>query len=276
MTSIRELIDAATPTISSDSPRLDVELLLAHVLGQPRSYLYTWPERQPEPAQVQQFNALLARRQHGEPIAYLLNHREFWSLDLSVNPNVLIPRPETELLIETLLSRALPAELELLDLGTGSGAIALALAKERPGWRITATDSSQEALATAQDNARRLGLKHVSFLCGHWFEALAEQQFDIIVSNPPYLAAADPHLKTGDVRFEPLSALSAGIDGLNDLREIIKKAPAHLKSRGLLIVEHGYDQGAEVAALFARSGFGSIASLKDLGGRSRATIGEKY
>lgn len=276
MTSIRELIDAATPTISSDSPRLDVELLLAHVLGQPRSYLYTWPERQPEPAQVQQFNALLARRQRGEPIAYLLNHREFWSLDLSVNPNVLIPRPETELLIETLLSRALPAEIELLDLGTGSGAIALALAKERPGWRITATDSSQEALATAQDNARRLGLKHVSFLYGHWFEALAEQQFDIIVSNPPYIAAADPHLKTGDVRFEPLSALSAGIDGLNDLREIIKKAPAHLKSRGLLIVEHGYDQGAEVAALFARSGFGSIASLKDLGGRSRATIGEKY
>ncbi|MGV6815800.1 MAG: peptide chain release factor N(5)-glutamine methyltransferase [Thiotrichales bacterium] len=276
MTSIRELIDAAAPTINSDSPRLDAELLLAHVLGQPRSYLYTWPERKPESAQVQQYHALIARRQRGEPIAYLLNQREFWSLELSVNPSVLIPRPETELLIETLLSRALPAETELLDLGTGSGAIALALAKERPGWRITATDSSQEALATAQDNARRLGLNRISFLCGHWFEALAEQQFDIIVSNPPYIAAADPHLKTGDVRFEPLSALSAGIDGLNDLREIIKKAPAHLKSRGLLIVEHGYDQGAEVAALFAGSGFDSIASLKDLGGRSRATIGEKY
>lgn len=274
--SIRELIDQASASIPSDSPRLDAELLLAHALGKPRSYLYTWPENQPNAIQARDFLALLARRIKGEPVAYLLGKREFWSLELSVNSAVLIPRPETELLVESILSLPLLNSAAVLDLGTGSGAIALALGSEKPGWRVTAADISADALETAKKNARNLKLRNVEFLLSRWFNAIPDQRYDVIVSNPPYIATADPHLKTGDVRFEPRSALTSGADGLDDLREIVNLAPQHLKIDGYLLVEHGYDQGKTVASLFAARGFTKIRSLRDMEGRSRATLGKNH
>lgn len=260
----------------SPSPRLDAELLLAHALGQSRSYLRTWPEREPSAAQCAAFAALLARRRTGEPVAYLLGRQGFWSLDLEVAPHTLIPRPDTELLVETALALALghggPARV--LDLGTGTGAIALALACERPAWQVLGVDRVSEAVQLAERNRARLGLGNVRFVESVWFSTLGGERFALIVGNPPYIAADDRHLNEGDVRFEPASALVAGQDGLDDIRRIVAEAPEHLEAGGWLLLEHGYDQAEAVRALFAARGFAAVESRRDLGGHQRITLGQ--
>jgi release factor glutamine methyltransferase len=273
---IAELLSAAAGQLQgiSDSPRLDAEVLLCHVLQQPRSYLFSWPDRALEPIDRQAFQALLQQRLGGTPVAHLTGSREFWSLELEVNPDTLIPRPDTELLVDTLLQTC-PADetLQLADLGTGSGAIACALASERPGWHIVATDQSAAALDMARRNAARLGLDNIEFRLGHWCQALGEQRFHAIVSNPPYIPTADPHLQQGDVRFEPRSALAAGDDGLDDIREICACARQHLLPCSLLLLEHGYDQQLAVAEIFTRTGFKQLRQYRDLAQNPRATSG---
>jgi len=262
-----------------DSPtaRLDVELLLAAALGKPRSYLHTWPERIVSSEAAQVFASYLQRRRTGEPVAYILGQQGFWKLDLEVAPHTLIPRPDTELLVEAALElhAATPAlaPVTVLDLGTGTGAIALALASERPAWSVTAVDRILEAVALAERNRQRLHLNNATVLSSHWFSALEGQRFDMIISNPPYIASADPHLVAGDVRFEPSSALVAGVDGLDDLRVIITQAPQYLDVGGWLLLEHGYDQAAAVRDLMANQGFERVHSRKDLGGHERITLG---
>ena len=257
----------------SDSPRLDTELLLCHVLGKPRTYLYTWPEYRLLSAEVAGFNALFARRLQGEPIAYLIGRREFWSLSLKVSEATLIPRPETELLVE--LAIALPLEHAALvaDLGTGTGAVALALASERPLWQISAVDVCPDALALAEHNRRELGLDSVRVFQSDWFSALVGSRFDLVVSNPPYIDEADTHLQQGDVRFEPTSALVATDGGFGDLAVIIQNAGEHLNAGGWLLLEHGWQQGERVRQLMNRAGFLAVTSHSDLAGRERVTIG---
>jgi len=249
-------------------------VLLCHVLQQPRSYLFSWPDRALDETVIKDFEALLEARLRGTPVAHLTGSREFWSLPLRVNADTLIPRPDTELLVETLL-QAYPQTdgLLLADLGTGSGAIACALAAERPGWDIVATDQSAAALALARRNAADLGLGNIEFRLGSWCQPLGQQRFHIIVSNPPYIPLDDPHLQQGDVRFEPRSALTAGEDGLQDIREICRCAPEHLQPGGLLLLEHGYDQPSAVAEIFTKSGFTELHQYRDLGGNPRATSG---
>ncbi len=274
--SIAELLQQAATRLAdvSDSPRLDAELLLCHALGCERSYLFTWPEREPETSQCDAFEVLLARREKGEPVAHILGRREFWSLELAVTADTLIPRPETELLVEAALAR-IPrdAEWQIADLGTGSGAIALAIASERPACRVVAVERSAGALAVARENAQRLGIGNVEFLAGDWFEPLAGRQFQMIVSNPPYIASADPHLQQGDVRFEPASALVSGDDGLDDIRYLITKAKNFLVSPGWLLLEHGHDQGASVITLLRDAGYQDTEILMDLLGNDRVGIG---
>jgi len=259
-----------------DSPtaRLDVELLLAAALGKPRSFLHTWPERIVSSEAALKFAAYLQRRQTGEPVAYILGQQGFWKLDLEVAPHTLIPRPETEMLVEAALE-LVPAfaQSQVLDLGTGTGAIALALASERPAWQVTAVDRVLEAVALAERNRQRLQLDNAKVLSSHWFGSLEGKRFDLIISNPPYIADEDPHLVTGDVRFEPNSALVAGADGLDDLRLIIDQAPAHLNPEGWLLLEHGYDQGAAVRELLSSHGFEKIQTRRDLGDHERITFG---
>ncbi len=258
-----------------DSPtaRLDAELLLAAALGKSRSYLRTWPERIVGSEAAQVFQSYVARRREGEPVAYILGQQGFWSLDLEVAPHTLIPRPETELLVELAL-HCLPVEQgRVLDLGTGTGAIALALACERGAWDVVAVDRVPEAVALAERNRARLGLANVSVRTSHWFSALAGERFDMIVSNPPYIRTQDPHLSAGDVRFEPASALVSGNDGLDDIRHIVASAPEHLTPGGWLMLEHGYDQAAQVRELLARQGFEQIESRVDLGNHERVTLG---
>jgi len=258
----------------SDSPRVDAELLLAHVLGRPRSYLFAWPERALSAAEWAAFEALVGRRALGEPVAYLVGTRGFFGLDLAVSPSVLIPRPETELLVEATLAHLPPGPCAVADLGTGSGAIALAIAHERPDAEVMAVDASPEALAVARANAGRLGLAHVRFLQGSWCAALdADGRFDAIISNPPYIREDDPHLARGDVRFEPAMALASGADGLDAIRAIIACAPVHLKPGGWLLFEHGYDQAEGVAALMREACFTAVESLADLQGHDRVTLG---
>lgn len=258
-----------------DSPtaRLDIELLLAAAIGKSRSYLHTWPERIVSSEAAATFATYLQRRSQGEPVAYILGQQGFWKLDLEVAPHTLIPRPDTELLVEVALELLPATPLQVLDLGTGSGAIALALASERGGWQVTAVDRVPEAVALAERNRQRLQLDNARVLASHWFDALQGQRFALIVSNPPYIAEQDPHLAAGDVRFEPSSALVAGSDGLDDLRQIITQAPQHLLPGGWLLLEHGYDQAAAVRELLARHGFEQIQSRTDLGGHERISLG---
>ncbi len=260
--------------LTHDNARLDAEVLLASALGQSRSYLRAWPERQLTEQQLLLFSGLIRRRLDGEPIAHILGRREFWSLELEVTPDTLIPRPETELLVEQTLALIPPdAALQIADLGTGSGAIALAIAHERPRCRITAVDRSKAALQVAERNAVRHKLPNIVLRHSYWFSELTARRFDIIVSNPPYIRADDPHLTQGDVRFEASSALVSGTDGLDDLRCIISAAPRHLQAGGWLLVEHGYDQGSAVRDLFAAACFTAIHSTRDLAGQERITCG---
>lgn len=260
----------------SGSARLDAELLLCHVLGRPRGYLYTWPEAELGEVDRQAFEGLVERRLGGEPIAHIIGRREFWSLELDVSADTLIPRPETELLVEAALER-IPerAQWSVADLGTGSGAIALAIAGERPNCHITAVERSEGALAVALRNIRRLGPGNIELLQGNWFTPLAGRRFEMILSNPPYIPDSDPHLRQGDVRFEPLSALAAGADGLADIRYLIAEAAEYLQDPGWLLLEHGYDQGAAVTALMRDAGYLDVADLADLQGHGRVAIGRR-
>lgn len=270
---VAELLREAAD-LPGESPRRDAEVLLGHVLGVERSALYAFPERRVAPPLCARYRALLAARRRGEPVAYLIGRREFWSLSLCVSPAVLIPRPETECLVEVALELPLPADARVVDLGTGSGAVALALARERPGWRIVAVDCSPAAVALARHNAARLGLERVEVRESDWFAAAAGP-YHLVVSNPPYVAAGDPHLAQGDLRFEPPEALVAGADGLAALREIVASAPRHLLPGGWLAVEHGADQGRAVHGLFTAAGFESVATHCDLAGRPRVTRGRR-
>lgn len=256
--------------------RTDAEWLLLHVLGRPRSWLFAHATDPVDHALAARYTALLARRAQGEPVAYIMGQRGFWTLDLMVSPDTLIPRPETELLVELALARLpMGQPLRIADLGTGSGAIALALAKERPQAEVVATDASQAALAVAGQNAVRNGVDNVAFRLGSWLQPLAGERFDLIASNPPYIAEGDPHLAQGDLRFEPGMALSSGPDGLDAIRTIVQDAPQHLSSGGWLLLEHGLTQGPAIAALLAGAGFENVATAKDLEQRDRVTLGKK-
>jgi release factor glutamine methyltransferase len=259
--------------LPGDSARRDAEILLTHVLGKPRSWLYAWPDAQLAPAQAARYAVLLARRRAGEPVAYLIGEREFWSLPLRVTDATLIPRPETETLVEWALSLPLPHDASVLDLGTGTGAIAIALAVERAGWQLTALDRCSAALAVAEDNIARLCPGRVRCLQSDWFAALQGTRHALIVSNPPYVESNSPWLAQGDVRFEPVGALVAGEQGLDDLAQLCVAAPAHLLAGGWLLLEHGHRQGAAVRQLLRESGFESVATRCDLAGRERVTGG---
>lgn len=271
---ISELLQRSAELTDSDSAVLDTELLLSHALDVSRTYLKTWPDRQPDTDQVTTFAALFQRRIRGEPIAYILGHQDFWSLDLKVSEHTLIPRPETELLVETALELQLPPQSSVLDLGTGTGAIALALACERNDWNITALDFQPQAVALAEENRAAHKLDNVQIVQSNWFAALPAVKFDLIVSNPPYIENNDPHLSQGDVRFEPPSALVSGAEGLDDLILLIGQSVAFLKPNGWLLVEHGYDQGPGVRALFAEAAFSAIETRNDYNQIDRITFGQ--
>ncbi|TQU71890.1 peptide chain release factor N(5)-glutamine methyltransferase, partial [Xanthomonas perforans] len=254
--------------------RGDAEALLLHALGRDRAWLFMHGRDAVPLSVAQAFNALVQRREAGEPVAYLTGSRGFWTLDLAVSPATLIPRADTEVLVELALERldTVPGR-RVADLGTGSGAIALAIASERPQAQVIATDASAAALAMARRNADSHGLRNVDCRQGSWFAPLAGEAFDLIASNPPYIAAHDPHLKQGDLRYEPASALASGSDGLDDIRLIVADAPAHLVPGGWLLLEHGWDQGAAVAELLAARGFAAVATHQDLERRDRVTLG---
>lgn len=274
MTTIACLLQRASG-LASDTAKLDTELLLAHVLGKPRSYLYTWPGKELSATELTAFEALFARRVAGEPVAHLLGRQGFWTLDLHVSTDTLIPRPETELLVETALELgAASSDLRVLDLGAGTGAIALALASERPRWQVTGVDRVSEAVLLAQHNALACHLGGVRFLHSDWFAALAGERFHLIVSNPPYIALEDPHLAQGDVQFEPMSALVSGVDGLDDIRRILVDSGAYLHEQGWLLLEHGWQQAAMVRELMQHAGFSQVRSVRDLAGHERVTLGQ--
>ena len=259
----------------SNTSHLDAEILLAHALSKPRSYLYAWPEQMLDSSQSQPFAALIERRLSGEPIAYILGRREFWSLELVVTPATLIPRPETELLVELALERIPPSGgMRVADLGTGSGAIALAIAKERVEVEMIATDSSADALAIACLNARRLDIRNVVFRQGDWCGALKQdERFGLIVSNPPYVAMNDPYL--AELRFEPASALVAGSDGLEAIRSLVAQVMDFLQPGGGLLLEHGCEQDRQVQELLRIQGFIEMQSYRDAAGKDRVTGGRR-
>lgn len=255
----------------SDNPLHEARLLLCKVLNCSNSYLYTYPERELSTDEQQSLHKLLSRRQSGEPLAYIFGQWQFYGLNLAVAPCTLIPRADTEILVEQALALTLPAQARVLDLGTGTGAIALALASERPDWQVTAVDFQTEAVALAQQNATALHLSNVQITQSDWFAALATERFALIVSNPPYIEESDPHLSA--LRYEPLSALVAAEHGLADIQHIIQQAPAYLLPEGWLWLEHGYNQADAVQALLQQAGFVQVASVKDYGNNWRITGG---
>lgn len=273
MPTIAELL-AQVDLPDSPTPALDAELLLAKTLGKPRSYLRTWPEHQPQAQSLVLYQELMARRRQGEPIAYLLGEQGFWSMDLRVANATLIPRPDTERLVEIALECGRRGSSQVLDLGTGTGAVALALAVERPDWSITATDIVPAAVELAESNRQRLGLNNVRVKTSNWFDVVAGQCFDLIVSNPPYIGTEDPHLQRGDLRYEPASALVSGVDGLEAIRHIVQHAPAYLQTDGWLLLEHGWQQADAVIALLAGRGFHQPSSWRDLAGQQRVSGGQ--
>lgn len=273
MSSIADLL-AQIDLPDSATPVLDAQLLLAHALGKPRSYLSTWPEREPDAAQLAAYVQLMARRRQGEPVAYLLGQQGFWSLDLQVSPATLIPRPDTERLVELALELGPAGSAQVLDMGTGTGAIALALANERRDWQLLGCDRVTEAVALAERNRLQHGLGNARFVVSDWFAALPPMRFDLIVSNPPYIAATDPHLQQGDVRFEPASALVSGADGLDAIRHIIEQAPGWLLPDAWLLIEHGWQQSDAVCQLLQQRGFVDAQSWQDLGGQLRVSGGQ--
>lgn len=257
---------------ASDSAALDAELLLCHVLKKPRSFLFTWPEKAVEESDRTHFFQLIEQRQQGQPVAYLLGHREFYGHDFLLSSDTLIPRPDTEILVDLLLEK-LPAEapVRLLDLGSGTGAIAISAALARPHWQVLAVDYLVSVLDLLERNVQRLGASNVTPMQSNWYAQL-HGRFDAIVSNPPYIRADDVHLGRGDVRFEPRSALVAGEDGLDDIRLIINGAKDRLSGNGLLVLEHGYDQGEAVRALLVDAGFTQVETRRDLGDNERVSF----
>lgn len=273
MSTIRELLNRSSEFVASETPALDCELLLCHCLGKDRTYIYTWPEREIDSAIENTFHELVERRASGEPIAYLIGQREFWSLPLRVNNSTLIPRPDTERLIEVALALPLQKNAHVLDLGTGTGAIALALANENPCWQVLGVDVTEEAVQLAQENTRDLKINNAQFLQSNWFENIPAQRFDLIVSNPPYIAENDPHLTQGDVRFEPRRALVAAHNGLAAITEIANAAPNYLRADGWLLFEHGYEQAPAVRTLLSQLSYHDISTWNDFGGNERVTAG---
>ncbi|OAI06104.1 protein-(glutamine-N5) methyltransferase, release factor-specific [Methylomonas methanica] len=274
--SLQSLLIAANEQLSttSETAMLDAEVLLCHCLEKNRSFLRAWPEHQPNAPQIAQFQLLVEQRSQGTPVAYLTGQREFWSRNFKVSPNVLIPRPDTELLIELSLS-LLPTDqpCKIIDLGTGSGIIAVTLAAERPLTQVFASDLSSAALEVARYNAQQLNTGNISFLQSNWFDNIEETGFDLVLSNPPYIADKDPHIKIGDVRFEPDSALISAENGLQDIRQLAEQARTHLKDHGQFLVEHGYNQQTEVQAIFKELGFRQVNTYADLSGNPRVTSG---
>jgi release factor glutamine methyltransferase len=271
MPELRQLLAEAAARLGD---RAEAGILLAHALGKPRSWLFAHADDPVDAAGIAAFTALVERRAAGEPVAYLVGRRGFWTLDLEVTPATLIPRPETELLVELALAR-LPRNgtPRVADLGTGSGAIALAIARECPHAQVLATDASEAALAVARRNAETNGIRNVAFARSDWFAALAEERFDLVVSNPPYIAADDPHLALGDLRYEPTSALASGSDGLDDIRRIVAGVQEYLARGGWLLFEHGWDQGGAVRGLLEAAGYGEVFTAQDLEQRDRVSGG---
>jgi len=265
-----QAVNALQP--SSDTAQMDADILVGHCLQKTRTWLMTWPEAALTDEQTCELDDYVARRIKGEPIAYIVCEQEFWSLPLKVNRFTLIPRPETELLVELALEKIIETNATVLDLGTGSGAIPLALKSERPGWQVTGLDFSQDALDVAKENAGQLQLA-VKFIQSDWFENIPEQPFDLIISNPPYIDGSDKHLSEGDVRFEPDTALIADEQGYGDIRRISSEAPRYLMDGGLLMFEHGYEQGAGVRRILEDNQFVGIETVKDLAGLDRVTLG---
>lgn len=270
---LKQALALAQQHIDSGTARLDAELLLLAVLKQSRVYLYSHSEEKLARRDLDEFCRLLARRSKGEPVAHILQCREFWSLPFKVTSDTLIPRPETEKLVELALQLALPEQAKVLDLGAGTGAIACALAAEKKQWSVLAVEQSEAALAVLSDNVKNLALRNVSILQSDWFQAISPQSFDLIVSNPPYIAGDDPHLEQGDLRFEPRAALVSGSDGLTAMRHITEVSPRYLNSGGWLLLEHGYNQGCAVHSLMLEAGFAGVELCLDWSGHQRVTMG---
>ena len=272
---VAELLARGTVQLAGDAARREAELLLVHALGRERAWLFAHAHDAVDGDAAARFDALVAQRARGVPVAHLLGTWGFWTLQLRVTQDTLIPRPETELLVEAALER-LPADapLRIADLGTGTGAIALSLARERPRAHVVATDASDAALAVARDNAEANRVANITFRSGDWLAPLAGERFDLIASNPPYIASGDPHLSLGDLRFEPIGALASGADGLDAIRRIVADAPACLVAGGWLLLEHGFEQGPAVLALLQSAGFERCATLPDLEQRDRVTLGQ--
>lgn len=267
------IAQAAIRLSASDSPKRDAQILLGFVTNKSRTYLLAFGETSLTEEQLSRLETLLARRAQGEPVAYLIGEREFWSLPLQVSPATLIPRPDTECLVEQALICLPDSPCAILDLGTGTGAIALALGSERPDCAVTAVDVVPEAVDLARSNARRLGIDNVCVLHSHWFSAVEGRRFSLIVSNPPYIDSEDRHLLEGDVRFEPRSALVADNQGLADLATLITQSRDFLEPEGWLLLEHGWQQGEQVRQLFTGAGFVQVSTGKDYGGNERLTFG---
>lgn len=274
MTALASWLKQVTQQLSalSQTPDIEARLCLCHVLNVNSSYLYSYPERLLTSSELAQLDALVSQRLQGQPLAYLFGYWHFFDLKLAVSPATLIPRPDTEVLVEQVLALALPLQANVLDLGTGTGAIALALASNRPLWQVTAVDYVNDAVTLAQHNQQHLAINNCRVLHSNWYSAVAAESFDVIVSNPPYIDPQDPHLHT--LRFEPVTALTAQEHGLADLNHIVATAPRHLNANGWLVLEHGYDQAAAVQQLLQAAGFTQVQSIRDYGGNCRVSFGQ--